>query len=373
MLKNNKNPNEIVVYTEKRKHTWKIFAIIFIIIIAIIYFYNNFFYKLFPQYLLKASIVSTCIEVSNEKNDIYKNISKKYKDVNFKEINSYSLEKESFNADITIFDTYFYGNLSVSNKFKTNYFGDTENFMFNVGESNYLSFDINEYLYEANNDTVDKMGFSIYKNVSNELFPLIIKENVVTFNDDNTTIEVLYTKDEFKQLSDYILSKADKEVIQKYADIYISTFLYEKDEVYVTYYLKNSGKQKNNIYSISIDTDKNQDDRHIRLTFNDDKFLLKDASLSLKLYKTAHTYGYESNLFTDANELTLNLFGKTYNFFISSIDNKLIINANDSLNLSLSTSYEEMNKPTNIITIPFLDTINTTFENISDVIENMFP
>lgn len=372
MFKNNENPNEIVIHEPKKKHTWKILAIIFIIIIGLIYFYNNFFYKLFPQYLLKSSIVSTCIEVSSEKNKIYKNISKKYKDVNFDDINSYSLENDDFNADITIFDTYFYGKINVSDKFETNYFADTENFMFNVGKSDYLSFDINKYLYEANSESVDKMSFGIYEKVSNELFPLIIKENVVTFNDDNTTIEVSYTTDEFKELSDYVISKVDKEVVRKYLDIYISTFLYEEDEIYVTYTLKNSGKQKNNIYSISINTDKYEDDKHIILTFNDDKYLLTNASLSLKLYKTAHTYGYESNLFTDANELTLDFIGKKYNFFVTNFEDSLVITANDSINLTLSASDKEMNKPINIVTIPFLDTISMTFEKISDIIENMF-
>lgn len=368
----NENNEVVVIENKNDKNTNNkkfliVISLIFVLILGCTYFYQNFFFKLFPEHVLEISLFNTYNTFNKESQKTFKKLDALYVGGELSDINSMDFQKDDKKGSITFFDDYLYGNLTFYDTLTTYFYKDDDGLIYSFDGKNYI--DTNMYSSSKNKNPVQKtqMGISTFfenkleNKIPTELVNLLVKENKVSSDDENFYVTVSYTKDEFIILENFLSANINNDIF----DYYINLLNKNSDMFNVTYVIKQNGKYKNIISTVKI-TDNTT--KYLEISLPNDEFLFDEIMVKSNILFKENSYYFRTDFKNDFNTLYLSINDNTYSGSLNFDNEKLNILIDNGLSVYLSQNINTMEKPENVK--PLVNSLIFSAQNlISDYIK----
>lgn len=368
----NENNEVVVIENKNDKNTNNkkfliVISLIFVLILGCTYFYQNFFFKLFPEHVLEISLFNTYNTFNKESQKTFKKLDALYVGGELSDINSMDFQKDDRKGSITFFDDYLYGNLTFYDTLTTYFYKDDDGLIYSFDGKNYI--DTNMYSSSKNKNPVQKtqMGISTFfenkleNRIPTELVNLLVKENKVSSDDENFYVTVSYTKDEFIILENFLSANINNDIF----DYYINLLNKNADMFNVTYVIKQNGKYKNIISTVKI-TDNTT--KYLEISLPNDEFLFDEIMVKSNILFKENSYYFRTDFKNDFNTLYLSINDNTYSGSLNFDNEKLNILIDNGLSVYLSQNINTMEKPENVK--PLVNSLIFSAQNlISDYIK----
>lgn len=333
---------------------------------------SNVLFTVFPNAGIFYSYKTTYNEIDHELSNFHINLEEQFKNTNLQKGNQISISLPKSYIELTKYNNLFKVFLNFNDNLNFTFYIDDIEFIFKINNGRYYSLLLNDYNMSAYNK-VDTLNFSndynktlvdTFKNNDSsnytqklsknsrydQLLSIILNNNSVNITDDHTELISSFTDEEFKELIWILTDNFDSKDFKIFSRLFVTMFLGNADNVYITSTLNNSDRLGNVIRNFSITTD-GKNKSYLKISSLDKNSLLEKIEIEYNFLGVEDKILLQTDFNTLNNYLVLGINNNILTLDFKADSSSILINSNDYNFIRISDDLSNIVKPTNKIII----------------------